>query len=468
MSQRDLVAELHGARIPAPAHVREHVRQIVAGAPAAPRRFTWRRAFVVAVPAFAAVAAAVLITRPDSQQTATPPAPVELQAQRGAVAKSFGGAGTATGTPDAIAPAPAPGRVSRYGAFLSLRVKTANGVSNGVKRALRVATSLGGFSTSVHASTEGKAATADLTLRIPRAHIQEAISRLSALGTITGEQVDVQDLTSPAERRRPHDRAAAEAARDTPCRDADRRRPRDDRRRHRAHRAAAAAAGHDRARRSLRNRAAAPRDAAHRPTKHGHGPLHGLGVAFHWIGIGAVYALALGAPLLLLIGLAWSRAGDPPAPRRRAAQPLICANTRNVGSPTGSSLNSGLTQPRSRRARLVGPLDLGAAHRQRVAHRTDRTEAGRVRLGRAGACRGRSRPRTPSACSPRRCGPTPRTSRRTGTPREARAGVDDLVAVDVAATALHLVLRMEWQRRCGGLLWGHGRIVGAFADDRKT
>ena len=50
MSQRDLVAELHGARIPAPAHVREHVRQIVAGAPAAPRRFTWRRALVVACP----------------------------------------------------------------------------------------------------------------------------------------------------------------------------------------------------------------------------------------------------------------------------------------------------------------------------------------------------------------------------------------------------------------------------------
>ena len=41
------------------------------------------------------------------------------------------------------------------------------------------------------------------------------------------------------------------------------------------------------------------------PVKHGHGPLHGLGVAFHWIWIGAVYALALGTPLLLLLGLSW-------------------------------------------------------------------------------------------------------------------------------------------------------------------
>ena len=38
---------------------------------------------------------------------------------------------------------------------------------------------------------------------------------------------------------------------------------------------------------------------------HHNGPLHGLGVAFHWIWIGAVYAFALGAPLVLLVGLAW-------------------------------------------------------------------------------------------------------------------------------------------------------------------
>ena len=99
MSQRDLVAELHGARIAAPAHVREQVRQIVAGAPAAAAPLHWRRILVVAVPAFAAIAAAVVITRPDRNETATPPSPVELQAQHGdgASAKSFGGTATATG-----------------------------------------------------------------------------------------------------------------------------------------------------------------------------------------------------------------------------------------------------------------------------------------------------------------------------------------------------------------------------------
>ena len=45
--------------------------------------------------------------------------------------------------------------------------------------------------------------------------------------------------------------------------------------------------------------------AAAKPAKAHHGPLHGLAVAFRWIGIGAIYVLALGAPLLLVLWLAW-------------------------------------------------------------------------------------------------------------------------------------------------------------------
>ena len=40
------------------------VRLIAAAAPAPPRRITWRRAFVVAVPIAAAVAATIVFTRP--------------------------------------------------------------------------------------------------------------------------------------------------------------------------------------------------------------------------------------------------------------------------------------------------------------------------------------------------------------------------------------------------------------------
>ncbi len=41
------------------------------------------------------------------------------------------------------------------------------------------------------------------------------------------------------------------------------------------------------------------------PSEDEDGPLHGLGVAFTWIGIGAVYALALGTPVVLLSLLGW-------------------------------------------------------------------------------------------------------------------------------------------------------------------
>ena len=75
MSQRDLVAELRAAHVEAPPEVRERVRLIAAAAPAPPRRITWRRAFVVAVPVAAAIAATVVFTRPAKhEQTATPAA----------------------------------------------------------------------------------------------------------------------------------------------------------------------------------------------------------------------------------------------------------------------------------------------------------------------------------------------------------------------------------------------------------
>jgi hypothetical protein len=100
-----------------------------------------------------------------------------------------------TGAPAAAIPVPSSTtRVQRYGASLALRVPTPDGVSKGVQRALRITTSLGGHPTSVHASSKSRSAHADLVLKIPRANVQRAITQLSQLGTITGEQVDVQDL----------------------------------------------------------------------------------------------------------------------------------------------------------------------------------------------------------------------------------------------------------------------------------
>src|SRR5437879_1499813 len=163
MSQRDLVAELRGARLAAPAHVREQVRLIAAGATPPPRRFTWRRALVVALPVAAAVAAVVVVTRPASRQTAPPEQSVVLRAQAQTATVNHGAA-AAPKALDRLAPAQSSNRAQRYEAYLALRVHSGDGVSNGVKRAQQIVTSLGGYSLSVHASSESEAAGADLTL----------------------------------------------------------------------------------------------------------------------------------------------------------------------------------------------------------------------------------------------------------------------------------------------------------------
>src|SRR5665213_1459927 len=203
MSQRDLAAELRGARITAPSELRERVRLIAAADTTPTRRLTWRRVLVVALPVAAAVAATVVFTRPSNNHpVATPLVIRSAVIQHGAATKSLG---SAAGVPDSVAGAggaaklavpSTPARVQVYGAYLALRLSSATAVSDGVKSALRIASSHGGYPASVHATSEAKVASADLVLKIPRAHIQEAITRLSALGTITGEQVDIQDKTA--------------------------------------------------------------------------------------------------------------------------------------------------------------------------------------------------------------------------------------------------------------------------------
>jgi Domain of unknown function (DUF4349) len=320
MSQRDLVAELRDARLAAPDHLREQVRLIAGSATPPSKRFTWRRTLVVALPVAAAVAAVVVVTRPASRQTAQPEQSLVLRAQAQTATVDHG-ALAAPKALDRLAPSQNPNRAQRYEAYLALRVHGGDGVSSGVKRAQQIATSLGGYSLSVHASTETDAASADLTLKVPRAHVQEAITRLSALGTITGEQVDIQDLQAGLNatdrmigrlQRQLRDLRAQEQT------DAVKRQ---------------IAAITARVERLQRQERATLRETHYAtvqlhlatksavvPKKHHHGPLHGLGVAFRWIGIGAVYALALGTPLVVVLALLWLAARTV---RRRREDALL-------------------------------------------------------------------------------------------------------------------------------------------------
>src|SRR5262249_5453650 len=56
------------------------------------------------------------------------------------------------------------------------------------------------------------------------------------------------------------------------------------------------------------------------PKQHTHGPLHGVVVALTWLGIGAVYALAVGLPVLIVLLLLWLAVGTV---RRRRVDALL-------------------------------------------------------------------------------------------------------------------------------------------------
>ena len=190
MSQRDVIAELQLAQVEAPPELRARVRLIALASEPRRRRVTWRRALVVALPVAAAVAAAAVVaTRPSHERTALNhdivqggTATIAPQPSVGAAAKSV--------PFTVISPR---GRAQNVDETLSLQVDTPKDVSDGVKSALRITASLGGYPTSVHASTHGSVGTASLVLKIPRTSVQAAVTRLSALGTIVSEHVDVTD-----------------------------------------------------------------------------------------------------------------------------------------------------------------------------------------------------------------------------------------------------------------------------------
>jgi hypothetical protein len=316
MSQRDLTAELRAAHTTVPPELRERIRLIATADPAPRRpRFTlptvsWRRALGVAVPLAAAVAATVVLTRPSHNRPTAVPAD-RATTTHGSIfrapvpqakAKSFGAA-TAGG---AARVATSQKRLQDYEATLTLREADQRALSRASQHAQQIVASLSGFAQSVSVSK----GTAHLLLKVPRVHVQAALARLGKLGTIVGESVHVTDLQAGANAT---DRTIARLQRQLRALRAQTQTPR-------LEREIAAVTAH--VQRLQRQQAATERTAhyatvdlrlatkkeAAAPVGHGHGPLHGLVVAFRWTGIGLVYGLAFGVPLALLWLLAlWMR-----------------------------------------------------------------------------------------------------------------------------------------------------------------
>jgi hypothetical protein len=310
----DPLAELRRTRPSAPPAVRERVRQISARHEVAARRITPRRALLVLVPAvLAVVVGGVVLSGRDSGQRSVGAEVLSNSGTHGAMEKSVPFSTTqpsvAGAARDAALP-PSRTRLQDYDASLTLKVKNADALSDASKRALAIARSLGGYASAVSVDVQKGEGDASIRLRIPVQNVQRAVVRLSELGTITGESVHIRDLQAGVDqldRRIARLQKQLRALRAQEPTDAVQRQ---------------IAALTAQVERLQRGRGTTVRDA-HLATvdlamttreqpkakkHHEPGPLHGAWVALAWMGIGVLYALIVGAPVLLLaalVFLAW-------------------------------------------------------------------------------------------------------------------------------------------------------------------
>jgi uncharacterized protein DUF4349 len=212
-----LIRELRTAAPPAPPIVRERLRTL---REPERRRFSWRPALVALPIAAAIVAGAVGLSRSGSSNgdaesagsTGGVFAPVEtsgnpLQAPPSSLA---GQDARTSATPPVFESAQvgsaardsAGGRAQEWDVALELRVRDNDRLSDASADAIRTTRELGGFVVSSNVSTRERSGEARLVLRVPSRRIQDAIARLSELGTITAQQVSIQDRQDELDRLR--------------------------------------------------------------------------------------------------------------------------------------------------------------------------------------------------------------------------------------------------------------------------
>jgi uncharacterized protein DUF4349 len=194
----EVIRELRALPTAAPESLRERVRAL--GEPA-PRRtlphVPWRRSLLVLAPAcvLALLSAAVVHGVLDSGTTAK-------RQTLTAAEHGVSGEALAPTTRSPLVP-PDASRHQDYEASMTLRVKDLDALTDRTNEAMQVARSYGGYVASVQQSTHaGQPGEADLMLRIPVGRVEEAMVRLSDLGTVLARQVSVVDLEQTLRQQR--------------------------------------------------------------------------------------------------------------------------------------------------------------------------------------------------------------------------------------------------------------------------
>ncbi|HKX47138.1 MAG TPA: DUF4349 domain-containing protein [Gaiellaceae bacterium] len=195
-SSPDLIHELRASRPSAPLELRARVREIAAAqpkpAPWASWRFPVRRGVLVAVPA--AVALAFATAGVIGLASSDTPSTEALRQSGAADAPATSEAGKQQVAPAQDSSALSAGdRAQRVSATLTVEVSDSDAVSRTAQDALDLTRSLGGFVVSSSVAT-GEEGSASITVRVPVAKVQDAITGLSGLGRIVSQQVTIDDL----------------------------------------------------------------------------------------------------------------------------------------------------------------------------------------------------------------------------------------------------------------------------------
>ena len=196
----ELVRELQALPTSAPPELRRRVRAL--GEPAPRRwevpRLPWRRTLLVLAPVcvLAIVSAAVVHGVLNSG------APTRQTLVHGAAAEG-GSARKLAPTVGSLLVPPDASRHQDYEASMTLRVKDLDALTDRTNEAMQVVRSYGGYVASVQQTTSaGEPGEADLVLRVPVAHVEDALVRLSELGTVLARQVSIVDLEQALRQQR--------------------------------------------------------------------------------------------------------------------------------------------------------------------------------------------------------------------------------------------------------------------------
>jgi hypothetical protein len=105
-------------------------------------------------------------------------------------------AGPATGELPAVE-----GRATDLSLWMEIRLPGADELSAASAEAVGITRELGGWVAASDIDTEGDEGSAELALRVPVGRVEDAVVRLGALGTVTGQRVATADLQAGIDRR---------------------------------------------------------------------------------------------------------------------------------------------------------------------------------------------------------------------------------------------------------------------------